>query len=236
EEIYMKPPEGYSKALPGQVCKLNKSLYGLKQITQVKKALDDKFTIKDLGLARYFLGLTTGKPTTFPLPQNLKLSLDKGVPLKHPDSYRRLVGRLLYLSMTRPDISYSVQHLSQFISAPKEPHMQAALPLLRYLKGTISKGLFYPIQPQLKVAGFSDADWASCLMTRRSLTGYCIFLGHTLVSWKTKKQVTVSRSSTEAAYKSMTTTTCELVWLAYLLKDLKIPVQVPITLFDNKAA
>ncbi|GKD15051.1 retrovirus-related pol polyprotein from transposon TNT 1-94 [Tanacetum coccineum] len=137
------------------------------EITQVKKALEDKFTIKDLGLARYFLGielcrtetgtylhqrkyvldllkdagLTAGKPTTFPLPQNLKLSLDKGVPLKHPDSYRRLVGRLLYLSMTRPDISYSVQHLSQFISAPKDPHMQAALHLLRYLKGTILKRL-----------------------------------------------------------------------------------------------
>ena len=318
EEIYMKPPEGYTKALPGQVCKLNKSLYGLKQasrqwnqelskflislgyvqskhdyslfvkakgesytmalvyvddilltgncpqeITDTKSALDKKFTIKDLGLARYFLGielfrtdngthlhqrkyvldllkdagLTAAKPTSFPLPQNLKLSLDKGSPIPDPESYRRLVGRLLYLSMTRPDISYSVQHLSQFVSSPKEPHMQAALHLLRYLKGTISKGLFYPVQSNLKVAGFSDADWASCLMTRKSLTGYCIFLGHSLISWKTKKQPTVSRSSTEAEYRSMATTTCELVWLTYLLKDLHVQVKVPITLFcDNKAA
>ncbi|GJR21169.1 NSP-interacting kinase 1-like protein [Tanacetum coccineum] len=148
------------------------------EIGKVKKALDDKFTIKDLGLARYFLGielcrtehgtylhqrkyvldlqqdvgLTAGKSATFHLPQNLKLSLDKGSPLKAPDSYKRLVGILLYLSMTRTDISYAVQPLSQFISAPKEPQMQAALHLLRYLKGTISKGLFYHVQPQLKVA------------------------------------------------------------------------------------
>ena len=139
--------------------------------------------------------------------------------------------------MTHPNISYSVQHLSQFVSGPKEPHMQVALTLLKYLKGTISKGLFYPVQPLLKVTGFSDADWATCVMTRKSLTGYCIFLGHSLVSWKTKKQETVSRSSTEAEYRSMAATTCELIWLPYLLKDLHIPVKVPITLFcDNKVA
>ncbi|XP_071712679.1 secreted RxLR effector protein 161-like [Rutidosis leptorrhynchoides] len=165
------------------------------------------------------------------------MSLNKGTPLKSVESYRRLIGRLLYLSMTRPDISYSVQHLSQFVSAPTDVHFQAVVHLLRYLKGTISKGLFYPVQPVLKLAGFSDADWASCLMTRESITGYCIFLGHSLISWKTKKQVTVSISSTEAEYRSMDTTTCEHIWLTYLLKDLHIDVQVPITLFsDNKAA
>nr|GEX67449.1 hypothetical protein [Tanacetum cinerariifolium] len=239
EEIYMKPPEGYTKASQSQVCKLNKSLYGLKQasrqrnqelskflvslgfiqskhdyslfvkaqgdlftvalvyvddiliigssnkdITEIKLALDNKFTIKDLGLARYFwdAGLTTAKPTPFPLPQNMKLSLDKGAPISDPESYRRLVGRLLYLSMTRPDISYVVQHLSQFVSSPKEPHLQAATHLLRYLKGSINKGLYYPVQSNLRVTGFLDADWASCLITKKSLTGYCIFLGHSLVS------------------------------------------------------
>ena len=138
------------------------------EIQSVKTSLDKQFTIKDLGLAKYFLdielcktddgmhlnqrkyildllkdaGLTAAKPSLSPLPQNLKLSLEKGEPIDDPESYRRLVGMLLYLSMTRPDISYGVQHLSQFVSAPKQPHMQAALHLLRYLKGTISKGLF----------------------------------------------------------------------------------------------
>ncbi|GJR36640.1 NSP-interacting kinase 1-like protein [Tanacetum coccineum] len=191
-------------------------------ILSLKSCLDEKFTIKDLGLAKYFLGielcktdtrmhlnqrkyildlltgagLTSAKPSAFPLLAQLKLSLDKGTPLKDAGVYRRLVGRLLYLTMTRLDILYVVQHLS-----------------------------------------FSDAEWASCLMTRRSLTGYCIFLGNSLVSWKTKKQPTISRSSTEAEYRSMAATTCELIWLGFLLKDLHIHVKLPVTLFcDNKSA
>ncbi|XP_071728319.1 uncharacterized mitochondrial protein AtMg00810-like [Rutidosis leptorrhynchoides] len=232
-------------------------------IEATKVALDSKFTIKDLGLAKYFLGieicrtdngthlnqrkyildllhdsgLTATKPAKFPLPQYLKLSVDKGAPLADPESYRRLVGRLLYLTMTRPDISYTVQHLSQSVSSPKEPHWNAALHLLKYLKGSVNKGLFYPVQQHLKVTGFSDADWASFLVTHRSLTSYCIFLGHALVSRKIKKQTTVSRSSTESEYRSMAATTCELLWLTYLLQDFHIPVQFPVTLFcDNKAA
>ncbi|GJV04358.1 hypothetical protein Tco_1337927 [Tanacetum coccineum] len=313
----MVPPEGYTKAAPNQVCKLKRSLYGLKQASRqwnqeltkflislgyvqskhdysffvkntngkftavlvyvddmlitgdcqqevlfLKQALHQKFIIKDLGLAKYLLGielcrtsagtylnqrkyildllsdtgLTAAKPKEFPLPTQLKLSLNKGNPLKDPGSYRRLVGRLLYLTMTRPDISYAVQHLSHFVSSLKDVHMQAALHLLKYLKGTVSKGLFYPIQSHLKLIGFLDADWASCIMTRRSLTSWCIFMGHSLVSWKTKKQPTVSRSSTEAEYRSMAATTCELLWLSYLLKDLNIPTQCPVTLFcDNKS-
>ncbi|GAB2299710.1 hypothetical protein Dimus_038579 [Dionaea muscipula] len=139
--------------------------------------------------------------------------------------------------MTRPDISYAVQHLSQFLSSPRQPHMAAMKHLLGYLQNTASKGLFYPVQSSLKVTGFSDADWAACLVTRRSLTGYCIFLGHSLVSWKTKKQATVSRSSAEAEYRSMAATTSELLWLSYLLSDLGISVHLPVTLFcDNRAA
>ncbi|GKA66454.1 retrovirus-related pol polyprotein from transposon TNT 1-94, partial [Tanacetum coccineum] len=164
-----------------------------------KQALDAKFTIKDLGLVKYFLGieicstangthlnqrkyildvltdagLTAANLNLSPLPTNLKLSLDKGSPLPDPATYRRLVGRLLYLTMTRPDISYVVQHLSQFVSSPKDVYLQAAIHLLKYLKGSISKGIFYTVQPYLKKTGFSDADYASCLMTRKSLTGYC---------------------------------------------------------------
>ncbi|GJW41586.1 retrovirus-related pol polyprotein from transposon TNT 1-94, partial [Tanacetum coccineum] len=152
-------------------------------------------------------GLTVAKPVASTMPTNLNLSLGKGTLLSNPEVYRRLVGRLLYLTMTRPDISYVVQHLSQFAYAPTDLHMQAGLHLLRYLKGTVGKGLFYPVQPHLHITGFSDADWAACLMTKRSLTGYCVFLGHFLVSWKTKKQPTVFRSSTEAEYRAMAVTT-----------------------------
>nr|GEY45554.1 hypothetical protein [Tanacetum cinerariifolium] len=209
KEIYMLPLEGYTKAKPGQDYSLFVKVQGdsftaalvyaddvlitgntSTETDSLQKSLDDKFTIKDLGLAKYFL-----------------------------------------------DISYVVQHLSQFVSSPKDVHLQAAIHLLKYLKGTASKGLFYHIQPHLQVTGFTDVDWASYLMTRKLLTGYCRFLGHSLVSWKTKKQATLSRSSTEAEHKSMATTTCELLWLSFLLKDIYIPVKLPITLFcDNKSA
>ncbi|GKA84287.1 hypothetical protein Tco_0805882, partial [Tanacetum coccineum] len=108
---------------------------------------------------------------------------------------------------------------------------------LRYLKGSVGKGLFYQVQPHLHITGFSDANWVDCLMTRKSLTGYCIFLGHSLVSWKRKKQPIVSRSSIEAEYRAMAVTSCEILWLSFLLKDLHIPVKPSITLFyDNKSA
>nr|GEX04586.1 hypothetical protein [Tanacetum cinerariifolium] len=280
KDIYMQPPAGYTIASPRQVCKLKKSLYGLKQasrqwnhdlskflqsleISSIKLALDKKFTINDLGLAQYFLGieiyrtpqgthlnkrkyildllhdagLTATKPVVSPMPTNLKLSLGKGKLLTNLEAYTRLVGRLLYLTMTRPDISYVVQHLSQFVSAPTDLHMQAGLHLLKYLKGTVRKGLFYHVQPHLQITSFLDVDWAACLMTRRSLIGYCNYLGHSLVSWKTKKQPIISRSSTEAEYRAMAVTTCEILWLSFLLKDLHIRVKLPITLFcDNKSA
>ncbi|GJY07380.1 NSP-interacting kinase 1-like protein [Tanacetum coccineum] len=145
-------------------------------------------------------GLTAAKPVASPMSTNLKLSLGKGNALSNPEAYRGLVGRLLYLTMTRPDISYVVQHLSQFVSAPTNLHMQAGLHLLRYLKRSVGKG-------------------------------------HSLVSWKTKKQPTVSRSLTEAEYRAMAVTTCEILWLSFLLKDLHVPIKLPITLFcDNKSS
>ncbi|GKD65618.1 putative zinc finger, CCHC-type containing protein [Tanacetum coccineum] len=150
------------------------------ELSSTKMALDQKFTIKDLGLAQYFLGIEICRTAQVLIP----IKGSKGNSLSNPEAYRRLVGRLLYLTMTRPDISYVVQHLSQFVSAPTDLHMQAGHHLLRYLEGSVGKGLFYPVQPHLHITGFSDADCATCLMTRRSLTSYCIFLGHSLVSWK----------------------------------------------------
>ncbi|GJZ51772.1 reverse transcriptase, RNA-dependent DNA polymerase [Tanacetum coccineum] len=151
------------------------------------------------------VGLTATKPVASLMPTNLKLSLGKRNPLSNLEAYRRSIGRLLYLTMTWPDISYVVHHPSQFVFAPTNLHMQAGLHLLKYLKGTISKGLFY--------------------------------LVHSVVSWKTKKQLVVSRSSIEAEYRVMAFTTFEILWLSFLLKDLHIPVKLPITLLcDNKAA
>ncbi|KAJ0955982.1 putative RNA-directed DNA polymerase [Helianthus annuus] len=113
-------------------------------------------------------------------------------------SYQRLIGKLIYLSHPRPDISYIVQFLSQFMHKPTHSHLQVALRLLRYLKKAPGKGILLE-------------------------KGFCIFLGKSLVSWKSKKQATVSQSTAEAGYRAMCSATCEIIWLVNILKELKIP-------------
>ncbi|KAL2236839.1 UNVERIFIED_CONTAM: Retrovirus-related Pol polyprotein from transposon RE1 [Sesamum indicum] len=182
-------------------------------------------------------GLLHARAATTPLPPGIKFTEDAGAQLPHPELYRRLVGRLLYLNFTRPNTSHACQQLSQFLQRPYQRHLDAALHLIRYLKGTRHKGLFFPSQNSLELRAYSDADWANCIDTRRSLTGYCIFLGDALVSWKTKKQNIVSRSTAEEEYHNMGSTVCELTWVVYLLMDFGISAPTPIPFFcDNQAA
>ncbi|XP_047320382.1 uncharacterized mitochondrial protein AtMg00810-like [Impatiens glandulifera] len=140
------------------------------------------------------------------------------------NQYRRLVGRLLYLNFTRLDIAYCVQQLSQFINKPFKSHFEAAIQVVKYLKGTPSLGLFFSSHTSFKLSAYSDIDWGSCLDSRKSLIGYCIFVGNSLFAWKTKKQQTISRSSAEAEYRNLAVTVYELQWLTYLLIDVMIKV------------
>ena len=168
--------------------------------------------------------------------------------IKSPSLYRRLVGRLLYLTISRPDITFAVHKLSQFVSQPRSTHLSAVHHLLRYLKGHPGQGLFfssssdiqlkaYSEASSLKLQAFSDSDWASCPDTRKSVTGFCVFLGNSLVSWRAKKQTTVSRSSAEAEYRALAATTSELVWLQQLLCDFHVSPSSPALIFcDNQAA
>ncbi|MCI23556.1 copia protein, partial [Trifolium medium] len=151
--------------------------------------------------------------------------------------YRRLIGKLLYLTTTRPDISFAIQQLSQFLSSPTITHYETACRVVRYLKGSPGRGLFFPRQSSLQLLGFADADWANCVDTRRSTSGYCFFLGSSLISWRAKKQNTVSRSSSEAEYRSLSFASCELQWLIYLLKDLSVTYdRAPVLYCDNQSA
>ena len=182
-------------------------------INSLKKFLHQQFRIKDLGAAKYFLGLEiarnasglhvcqrkyvldllseTGflscKPIATPMDSSKKISANDSALLIDITDYRSLVGKLIYLTHTRPDISFVVQQLSQYLDKPTVNHLHAAHRVLRYLKSSPGLGLFFPSTSSFQLRGFSDSDWAGCPDSRRSTTGYCIFLGDSLVAWKSKK-------------------------------------------------
>ncbi|KAI3730698.1 hypothetical protein L1987_61872 [Smallanthus sonchifolius] len=238
----------------------------LTEIEKIKHFLKTKFLIKDLGVLKYFLGieviksekgiclnqrkycmdlltefgLSGCKPVNTPIEQHyilMGLCKKNGSTLLNVSEYQKLIGKLIYLSHTRPDISYAVQFLSQFMHKPTNIHLQIALRLLRYLKRAPGNGILFSKGKKFDISAYANSDWGKCLESRRSVTGFAVFLGNCLVSWKSKKQSTVSRSSAEAEYRSMCAATCEVMWLINVLNELQVPVKLPVDLFcDNNAA
>ena len=220
----------------------------LSGIQELKDFLSQQFEMKDLGHLGYFLGLETthstdslyitqakyasdllsqagltdSKTVDTPVEFNAHLTPSGGKTLSNPSLYRRLVDSLVYLTVTRLDISYAVHQVSQYLSAPRSTHYVAVLRILRYLKGTLFHGLFYSIQSPLVLRAFSNVDWAEDPTDRRSTTGYCFLLGSSLISWRSKKQTSMAHSSIEAEYRAFADTTFELLWLRWLLKDLGV--------------
>ncbi|PKI39675.1 hypothetical protein CRG98_039932 [Punica granatum] len=170
------------------------------------------------------------------MEQRHRLSTSSSDLLSDPGKYRRLIGRLIYLTITRPEINYSLHILAQFMQEPRQDHWDAAMRVIRYLKQSSDQGIF--LRPtSLELEAFCDSDWASCPMTRRSITGYFITLGGCSVSWKTKKQTTVSRSSAEAEYRAMAAAVSEIIWLRSLLFSIGVQMTTLTHLFcDNQAA
>ncbi|GJV85188.1 ribonuclease H-like domain-containing protein [Tanacetum coccineum] len=211
----------------------------INEINKVKIFLKSKFMIKDLELLHDYR-LLACKPVSTPLPENIILAHKESEDdkfLKNITSYQRLVGKLIYLTLTRPDISYSVHYFSQHMQAPLQSHMDLGLKVLRYLKGTPGSGVNYEKSEHMSLKVYADSDWAKCHMTRRSVSGYCVFFNGCMVSWKSKKQDTLSKFSAEAKYRSMAAATCELMWVVNILKDLKVKNLLHAELFcDNSAA
>ncbi|XP_028123393.1 uncharacterized protein LOC114320523 [Camellia sinensis] len=158
------------------------------------------------------------------------LSTSDDLPCSQPAFYRNLVGGLQYLTITRPDLVLAVNYACQHMQAPIVAHFALVKRLLCYVKGILSHGLQF--SPGLfHLHAFTDANWVGDSFDRWSTSGFCVFLGPNLISWSAKKQSTASRSSTEVEYKSMASTTTELVWLQQLLKDLYVRSPSPLVLW-----
>ncbi|KAI0488794.1 hypothetical protein KFK09_028633 [Dendrobium nobile] len=231
-------------------------------IQHLLRDLQQHFRLKNLGNINHFLGITvqstengltlnqaayastiisragmeTCKLLTTPMALKPVSASNSEQPFHNSDLYKHLVGSLQYLTVTRPDISYTVNKLCQFMHKPLNGHFSLLKRLLRYLKGTLAFGLV--IQPtKLQLSAFSDSDWAGDPIDRKSTTGYCAFLGHNLISWQVKKQHTVARSSIEAEYRSLATAAADVLWLRRLLQEFDIHVNKPTTIFcDNISA
>jgi histone deacetylase 1/2 len=215
------------------------------------KDLEKEFALKDLGDLHYFLGIEVKKVTDglllsqqryaadiikranmersksieTPISTVDKLSIADGVKLGPVDAtqYRSMVGALQYLTLTRPDISFAVNKVCQFLHAPTTVHWKAVKRILRYVQGTLGVGLKIRNSVSTTVSAFSDADWAGCVDDRRSTGGFAVFFGSNLVSWCARKQPTVSRSSTEAEYKALANAIAETMWVQQLLTELQVP-------------
>nr|XP_020197791.1 uncharacterized mitochondrial protein AtMg00810-like [Aegilops tauschii subsp. strangulata] len=201
--------------------------------------LSTEFAIKDLGPLHYFLsievvrradgfflhqqqyaqdllervGMLNYKPVPTPIDTKAKVSALDGSPVPDAAFYRSIVGALQYLTLTRPDLQYAVQQVCLHMHAPRDTHWNLVKRILRYIRGTMALGLTLTASPLTDLVAYSDADWTGCSDTRRSTSGYCVYLGPSLISWSSKRQPTVSRSSGEAEYRSMANAIAECSWL-----------------------
>ncbi|KAJ0809861.1 putative RNA-directed DNA polymerase [Helianthus annuus] len=319
ETVFMHQPPGFlDRRYAGFVCRLKKSIYGLKQASRawytrfatyilsqgfrssvcdnslfiytqgphiaylllyvddivltasseaflhdVIQKLSREFAMTDLGALHHLLGIkvtrrpnglfldqsqyakeilarasmTNCKPCATPVDLSSKLSAIDGPLFHDPTLYRSLAGALQYLTFTRPDISYAVQQVCLFMHEPREPHYAFMKRILRYLQGMIDYGIRMVKSTTHSLIAYSDADWGGCPDSRRSTSGYCVFLGDNLLSWSSKRQPTVSRSSAEAEYKGVANAVAEATWIRNLLLELQVPLQTASVIYcDNVSA
>ncbi|XP_071708189.1 uncharacterized protein [Rutidosis leptorrhynchoides] len=264
--LYVKSSDNVFIAILVYVDEIVVTGNNLNEIEKFKLFLKLKFQIKDLGKLKYFLGIEIlnnekgicmnqrkycldllsdygmlgCKPANTPIESNLYVACDpseKDPLLSNITEYQKLIGRLIYLTLTRPDISYAVQVLSQFMHAALQSHLNLAFRVLRYLKCAPGKGIQFVKGNGLDVYAYCDADWGKCKVMRKSVSRYLVYFCGSLISWKSKKQDIVARSSAEAEYRAMAAAACEIVWIKNLLQELNINLKLPFNLFcDNNSA
>ena len=215
----------------------------IEKISRLQGQLATEFEMKNLGGLKYFLGIKVTrskkgiflsqskyvldllsevglldcKPIDTPIVQNHKLGEYSDHVPTNKEKYQRLVGKLIYLSHTHPDMAYAVSVMSQFMHCLSEDHMDAVIWILRYLKSSPGKGLMFSKNNHLDIEGYTDADWAGNISDRKSTSGYFTFEGGNLVTWRSKKQMVVALSNAEAEFRGMVKGICELLQLKRLL-------------------
>jgi hypothetical protein len=233
-----------------------------KLITECKKKLAAEFEMKDLGLMHYFLGLEVWqsperiflnqgkyavevlkrfdmlecKSMNTPMETKLKLLVDTSSELIDATLYRQIIGSVMYLTNTRPDICFAVNTLSQFLVEPKHVHLVSTKHVMRYLKGTIDCGLSYDGDHDFRLSGYTDSDWAGSVSNRKSTSRCCFSLGPAMISWQSRKKSSIALSTAEAEYIVACSANCEAIWLRKLLTGLfDLEMEATMILCDNQS-
>ncbi|KAJ0748566.1 putative alcohol dehydrogenase [Helianthus annuus] len=234
----------------------------LNMIDQLKNSMKKEFEMTDLGNLHYFLGMEVHQENgdifisqqryasnlldkfnmkqcnaiSTPMEYGQRLSKDDQEEEVNENIYRSLVGSLMYLTNTRPDIMFAICKVSRFMERPKRSHWEAAKRILRYIKGTVTEGITYSKGSKGKLVGFSDSDYAGNVDDSKSTSGYVFNLGSGAIAWQSKKQKVVALSSTEAEYIALSMAGCQALWMKGILNDLCFNMDCPPTVYcDNKS-
>jgi hypothetical protein len=232
-------------------------------LSEFKREMMQRYEMSDLGLLHHFLGmgilqtdqgvfihqgkyaksllskfgLDDCKPVSIPLATGEKLKKVDESELADEGLYRRIVGSLLYLTATRPDLMYAASLLSRFMTGPTKIHMGAEKRILRYMQGTLSYGIEYVRDQSVTLIGFCDADWAGSEDDNKSTSGYAFSFGIGVFSWSSMKQNTIALSTAEAEYVSASEATAQAIWLRFVLDDLgEMQAEVTPLFCDNMSA
>nr|GFC48651.1 retrotransposon protein, putative, unclassified [Tanacetum cinerariifolium] len=254
ETVYMHQPPGFTDPQhPNHVCLLQRSLYGLKQAPRAWFQRFAGYAIRaafynsrcDTSLFIYRQGSQVAYLLIYvddiiltasfaALLQQIITSLHQEFDMTDLGALNYFLGGLQYLTFTRPDLFYAIQQICLYMHDPREPHFAALKRILRYVRGTVDFGLQLYASATTSLVGYTDADWAGCPSTRRSTSGYCVFLGDNLLFWSSKRQHTISRSGTEAEYRGVANVVAKIAWLRNLLRELHSPLSTTTLVYcDN---
>ncbi|XP_042939594.1 secreted RxLR effector protein 161-like [Carya illinoinensis] len=225
-------------------------------IEEFKQEMMKSFEMSDLGLLHYFLGMEVCqddgifisqkkyaedllkrfnvadcKLVATPLIANEKLKEEDGEKLTDGATYRSLIGSLLYLTSTRPDLMFATSMLSRFMQNPNQVHFGAAKRVLRYVQETLTYGISFKPCSYSKLIGYTDSDWAGSIDDMKSTLGYCFNLRFVIFSWGSEKQGSVAQSTAEAEYIVVVNAVNQVIWLMRILKDMVAKQQLPVKIF-----